>query len=75
MFLAGSFNLDGRIQLGERVLLSSLYEEFAAVGQTMFDEDLAVNGVYPISLEWMDENISWYERLMMQTLALGSSLL
>ena len=50
-------------------------EEFAAVGQTMFDEDLAVNGVYPISLEWMDENISWYERLMMQTLALGSSLL
>ena len=76
VFAAGSFNLDGRAYNWENEYFFPVFdEEFAVVGQTMFDEDLAVNGVYPISLEWMDENISWYERLMMQTLALGSSLL
>ena len=50
-------------------------EEFAEVGQNMFDGDLAVKGVYQINQQWMNDSFSWYERLMMQTLALGSSLL
>ena len=76
VFGAGSFNLDGRAYNWENEYFFPIFdEEFAAVGQNMFDGDLNVNGVYPISLEWMDENISWYERLMMQALSLGSSLL
>jgi phosphatidylserine/phosphatidylglycerophosphate/cardiolipin synthase-like enzyme len=76
VFAAGSFNLDGRAYNWENEYFFPVFdEEFGQVGQTMFDSDLAVKGVYPISTQWMDDTFSWYERAMMQVLALGSSLL
>ena len=76
VFAAGSFNLDGRAYNWENEYFFPVFDEqFAAVGQNMFDGDLNVNGVHQISTEWMDETFSWYDRLMMQALALGSSLL
>jgi|MDSW01.2.fsa_nt_gb phosphatidylserine/phosphatidylglycerophosphate/cardiolipin synthase-like enzyme len=76
VFAAGSFNLDGRAYNWENEYFFPVFDEqFAAVGQNMFDDDLNVNGVHQISAEWMDETFSWYDRLMMQALALGSSLL
>jgi phosphatidylserine/phosphatidylglycerophosphate/cardiolipin synthase-like enzyme len=76
VFAAGSFNLDGRAYNWENEYFFPVFdEEFAEVGQNMFDGDLAVNGVYPISTKWMNDTFSWYERWMMRALALGSSLL
>jgi len=76
VFGAGSFNLDGRAYNWENEYFFPVFnEEFAQVGQNMFDGDLAVKGVYEINQQWMNDSFSWYERLLMQTLALGSSLL
>ncbi|MBT6178339.1 MAG: phosphatidylserine/phosphatidylglycerophosphate/cardiolipin synthase family protein [Deltaproteobacteria bacterium] len=76
VFAAGSFNLDGRAYNWENEYFFPVFDEgFGQVGQNMFDSDLAVNGVFPISTQWMDNTFSWYERVMMQALALGSSLL
>lgn len=76
VFGVGSFNLDGRAYNWENEYFFPVFdEEFAQVGQNMFDTDLEVNGVYQINKQWMNDNISWWERLMMQALALGSSVL